>query len=82
MSHIVVFDPRYLMLPFHSAGGNTDELEELSNWWMQLAALTPFFRNHNVRGAISKEPSVMGWHCARYPRSHRSALRSTPAGLN
>ncbi|KAH9974514.1 glycosyl hydrolases family 31-domain-containing protein [Russula compacta] len=55
-------------------GGNTNE--ELCNRWTQLAAFTPFFRNHNIRGAIPQEPyrwdSVA--HASRVATAVRYAL--------
>ncbi|KIL54097.1 glycoside hydrolase family 31 protein [Amanita muscaria Koide BX008] len=44
-------------VPIHVTDQNTDE--ELCNRWMQLSAFVPFYRNHNIMGALSQEPC--GW---------------------
>ncbi|KAK5937080.1 hypothetical protein PMZ80_010620 [Knufia obscura] len=49
--------------------GNADE--ELCNRWMQLSAFFPFYRNHNVVGALSQEPYV--WE---------SVIEATKAAMN
>lgn len=53
--------------------GNSDL--ELCNRWMQVGAFFPFYRNHNVLGAISQEPYV--WESVAEASRSAMAIRYT-----
>ncbi|KZO90710.1 glycoside hydrolase family 31 protein [Calocera viscosa TUFC12733] len=44
------------MVGADTCGFNQNTDEELCNRWMMMSAFTPFFRNHNTRGALPQEP--------------------------
>jgi alpha-glucosidase len=46
------------MVGADTCGFNDDSNEQLCNRWMQAAAFTPFYRNHNTKGAAAQEPYV------------------------
>ncbi|KAJ7435017.1 glycosyl hydrolases family 31-domain-containing protein [Mycena galericulata] len=56
-----ILQHQMFQIPFVGAdtcGFNDNSDEELCNRWMQLSAFAPFYRNHNIKGAISQEPYV------------------------
>ncbi|KAJ6524259.1 glycoside hydrolase family 31 protein [Mycena vulgaris] len=56
-----ILQHQLFQIPFVGAdacGFNDNSDEELCSRWMQLAAFTPFYPNHNVRGAIPQESIV------------------------